>query len=177
MIQRARITDPKLALSMVLSVDRPRGRRGSSPVFAARVTNEGCEPVVLVQPGDGSEAGFRTPYVGWSVLRHPSSRFDHPDAPPLAAARKGNVDPLDAGELFVLRPGRSRALDLTWTDPPALRAPGIYRVVLYYENDPLAPFLGVPFDEHDPIAVARVRESTPCLLRSNELRVRVEGGR
>ncbi len=162
-----------VALRLSLEADRSVIRAGETVRFAATILNFGTEPLILVEPGDGSEAGWRTPIVGWSILHGAGEKLaSHPDEPELDPARGENVDPLGSDEIFVLQPGDARRLS-DWIEAPKLSRAGTHRVVLYYRNDPWATIEGLPFEPHDPIALDLLRRTTPCTLVSNEVVIEV----
>lgn len=158
---------------LALRITSPRRayRRGEAVPLRVQIINRGVRPVTLVEPGDGSHSGWRTPLVGWSVLgEEPEGRIaKHPLKVPLyRGGRCGNTNPLTAKEVFALRPGESRDLQ-SWVGQPEFTTPGTYRVVCYYENRPSIKWAGLPLGVNDDAAMKRVRKSFPCLLRSNEL--------
>jgi hypothetical protein len=55
-------------ISMQLSVQEPTLRIGEDIIAGISITNNSNSAVLLVEPGDGSENGWRTPIVKWSVL-------------------------------------------------------------------------------------------------------------
>lgn len=133
------------------------------------IRNRGKSSVTLVQPGDGSRWGWRTPRVGWSVLPVSGSRSAHPRTPPPPPGpRCGNVNRLKPKEVFVLRPGKTKKLS-GWVSFPRFPGPGRYRLVFYYFNDPSFRWRGIPLGQHDPSTMRRVKASTKASLISNEL--------
>lgn len=175
MIQRAQLERTRRlaagpCLSLRLQTNGGTFTDGRDVRFTAAMVNEGSCAVVLVEPSDGSEAGWRTPFVGWSVLADDST--PHPDRPSLRPARGENVNPFSIDEIFELAPGETRRLS-DWISPPILRRPGRFRIVMYYRNDPEAEMQGRSFDEHDPAALALVRVTTRCALRSNEVTIEI----
>src|SRR5262249_41362743 len=137
----------------------------------ATISNRGQSPVVLVQPGDGSESAWRTPIVSWSAIRITDDRkVEHPSKPPLyKGLRCGNVNALEKSEIIKLAPGQSK--ELCWVGWPMIEEPGTYSVVLYYFNVPDIAWKGGPLGPHDPEAMRQVRDSFECSLTSNELRL------
>lgn len=133
-----------------------------------QLRNVGNTPMTLVMPGDGSDCGWRTPIIGWSVLPVDSDD-DHPPTPPRqGVGRCGNINSLKAEEVFTLRPGQSKTLG-PWARLPTYNLkPGKYRVVVYYKNDPKLKWSGLPLGPHDQKAMQRIGESTPVNLVSNE---------
>jgi hypothetical protein len=76
--------------------------------------------------------------------------------------------------VFDLKPGESHVF-ANWVPPVRVRLPGTYKLRLRYENNPLLEWGGLPLGEHDPAAMQRVRQSTPCVAVSNEVVVTVTG--
>jgi hypothetical protein len=136
------------------------------------ITNRGPTPVTLVQPGDGSESGWRTPTVGWSVLPADDAKAAHPEQMPKQElfGRCGNRNPLAAEEMFVLRPSETRTIAAGWFGPPVRE--GKQRLVFYYHNDPSLKWKGIGGD--DPALLARVKDTFPCLLKSNEITLTIK---
>jgi hypothetical protein len=140
--------------------------------FTVVLRNEGKVAVTLVQPGDGSDCGWRTPRIWWSVLRADDRTARHAQRQsPNRGRRCGNVNALKSNEVFTLKPGQGR--ELTWVGVPHLPGPGTYRMVFCYENVPGLKWRGVPLGKHDPATLKRAQGSHPCLLRSNELKLTV----
>ena len=73
------------AEDVALKIHAPQAaiHSGDTPSFDATIINQGKKPVTLVLPGDGSESGWRTPVVGWSVVSAAEPRQTHPAEPPL----------------------------------------------------------------------------------------------
>ena len=139
------------------------------------ITNHGKMPVTLVRPGDGSESGWRTPIVNWSVLEA-GDKANHPAEPvPEGGPRCGNMNPLQADEVFDLAPGASKELT-GWVYLEPFARPGQYRVVFLYANRPSLTWKGGALGHDDPAAMKRVRISTPCSLVSNEVVFTIEEG-
>jgi hypothetical protein len=136
-------------------------KAGQTPKFTATVVNRGKQTVTLVEPGDGSECGWRTPLIEWLPRR------------PGRVARCGNINALRANEVFTLKPGQSRALS-EWIGQPPLPGPGRHKVRLRYVNEPTRPWLGAPLGKHDPEAMKAVQRSTPLAIASNSVEVVVE---
>lgn len=156
-----------------ISADALTVKAGDAPAIRARLVNSADMPVLLVRPGDGSDAGWRTPVIGWSAIRadDPSARHST-GPPPTRGARDGNINPLTAKDLIALKPGQAEALG-SWTGGLTFPAPGSYKVVLHYRNDPALVWKGIPLGSHDAAAMERVKRSAPCSLVSNELTFQV----
>jgi hypothetical protein len=161
-------------LSLQLSADNTSPRVGERPIVHVVVTNIGDHTVTLVQPGDGSENGWRTPIIAWSVLEE-SSGAKHPVAPtPDAGPRMcGNINALRPEEVFDLARGETKELK-DWISLEPFKMPGVYRVVFLYANRPLLEWKGIPLGEHDRTAMGLIRRSTEATLSSNELVFSVE---
>jgi hypothetical protein len=146
---------------------------GQQPHITATIINKGKASVTLVLPGDGSECGWRTPLVGFSSVKIDKGNARHPATVPQEyGSRCGNINSLKRDEVFTLAPGQSKDLP-DWVGNPRFPEPGTYSVVFYYANDPERKWRGVPLGQHDPEAMKRVQKSYPCLLVSNELKLRV----
>lgn len=130
-------------------------------LLVAELVNTSGETVTLVQPGDGSGAGWRTPILRWNLTAEEGYT-------PPQQMRCGNINRLRAGEVFSLRPGASRRLT-DWIPPIFGVAPGSYRLRLSYVNDPALQWQGLELGPHDPEEMQRVRESTSCRVESNEI--------
>lgn len=137
-------------------------------VATVEIANDGDGPVTLVLPGDGSTWGWRTPKIGWSILSA-DSEDPHPDWPSKPdGLRCGNINALDADEVFTLDPGAFMPLGEWLGFPNHALAPGRYRVVFYYANVPDLEWQGLPLGKHDAKAMETISGSTPLTLRSNE---------
>ncbi len=116
-----------LALS-VCAADAPKveavlasvaSKNPAYPQFQLTLTNRGETSVTLVQPGDGSECGWRTPHLKWEWASNPKTRG-------ATTGRCGNMNSLKEGEVFTLKPGESKVLkDWVHAMPPS---PGVYKV-------------------------------------------------
>ncbi len=137
-------------------------------VFQVTIRNRGTETVTLVEPGDGSEVGWRTPILTWQVELVGAVHASPP------YVRCGNINVLRPQEVFDLKPGESHVLTHL---VPAVRVTrsGTYKLRLRYENNPLLKWSGVPLAQHDPDAMQRVRQSTPCIAVSDQAVVTVTG--
>ncbi|MCA9588309.1 MAG: hypothetical protein KC657_23465 [Myxococcales bacterium] len=134
---------------------------GGDQTFALTLTNAGKAPVSLVVPGDGSEVGWRTPVISWSVTT--------PKGAPVAergGGRCGMMNRIEASEIFTLAPGASRTIGM-WVAPPNV-APGTYNVQLRYRND---PSIGARKGNADPAVVAKIAASSACDVTTPTIRV------
>jgi hypothetical protein len=156
-------------LTLQLSADNASLRVGERPIVHVVVTNIGDHTVTLVQPGDGSENGWRTPVIAWSVIEE-SSGAKHPVAPmPDAGSRMcGNINALRPKEVFDLARGETKELK-DWISLAPFKMRGVYRVVFLYANRLLLEWKAIPLGEHDRTAMGLIRRSTEATLLSNEL--------
>ncbi len=101
-----------------------------SPNMGSTLTliNDGPKPVKLVVPGDGSEAGWRTPVLSWVAKKNgkPVAERD--------GGRCGMMNPIKEDEVFTLAPGERKTI-AEWVGRPNVD-PGTYEVELRYTNDP-----------------------------------------
>ena len=143
---------------------------GAVPVDAVRVIlrNVGRDPIVLVEPGDGSNPpGSRTPIVSWEIER--GGRFSSSGAGGIGC---GNRNALTAAEVFDLAPGATHILG-SWVPRLMFPAPGSYRIRFHYIHDPRLRWTGGPLGVDDEAAMRRIRESMPCDLVSNVIELTV----
>ena len=138
-----------------------------SPTVKLYITNNGKDTVTLVHPGDGSEVGWRTPAVQWSILEA-GDRTEHyaGRGSEHRLSRCGNIESLRWDDVFRLAPGETQEMKV-WL--PRFEAPGQYRVQFFYVNRPWMEWSGVELGMHNPIAMWRVKHSTACSLNSNEI--------
>jgi hypothetical protein len=136
------------------------------------ITNTGYETATLVQPGDGSTTGWRTPIVSWSVLEM-TDKAEHPlEAVPESGGGCGNINRLTPDQVLDIAPGETKEVRAEWASWPSqpFGVPGKkYRMVVLYTNRPNLTWQGTPLGVHDPGAMKRVKQSTACSLVSNEL--------
>ncbi len=90
--------------------------------------NEGTRSVRLVVPGDGSEAGWRTPVITWVAKQHGKPVKER------VGGRCGMMNPIEPSEVFELAPGQRRTIS-EWVGIPNVD-PGTYDVELRYKNEP-----------------------------------------
>jgi hypothetical protein len=160
-------------LVLRIEVEKTEIESGEALRITATISNQGKQTVSLVVPGDGSDYGWRTPVIGWSVLADVKAK--HPEIPALSKGpRCGNVNALTSEEVFDLDPKESKEFK-GGIFAPQLAEPGTYRIVFYYRNEPGLKWKGVPLGKHDEKAMKRAQESLPCAVRSSELVIRVTG--
>jgi hypothetical protein len=155
------------ALRLELKTSVAEAPAGAFAPVEVWIVNDSAEAVSLVEPGDGSRYGWRTPLVQWLYGR-PTDELGPRRLPP----RCGNMNPLDAAGVFVLLPGERRRLG-DWLGEPLPTETGAWRVRLRYRNDPEAAWRGE--EVVSAAAIARVRQSTPVDLLSNELELQIVG--
>jgi hypothetical protein len=148
-----------------LEVPAVHGQLVESKAFRIAIRNVGSQMLLLVQPGDGSESGLRTPSVSWSV-----QDSNGPVSQNLGRRTDNGINHLQPGEVFGLAPGESRDLS-KWIPPVAFSSPGILRITLHYLNDPHLKWTGHPFGKHDSATMDLVRQSTPCDLVSAPVQI------
>ena len=147
-------------------------KQNSHEQLKVRINNVGAVPVTLVLPGDGSEVGWRTPLIEWSLTRLDPA--DSKAAPPLGIGlrRCGNINRLDPREVFTIKPGENQEISQSVRLPYRM-PPGKYSVVFHYSNVPNIEWRGVPLGKHEPAAMRQVKRSTPISLVSNEVIVEI----
>lgn len=138
------------------------------PRFVASLVNRGTLPVLIVQPGDGSRVGWRTPHVRWEVRNVATNELVRVPG----SGRCGNMNTISLEEMVTLAPGKRCEL-LDWFGPPYLPAGGTYRVALRYDNDPAAELRGLS-GPHPPDALRLLRRSTPISVVSTPVKVTVD---
>jgi hypothetical protein len=148
---------------------------GDRPGVHLFIVNGGPDELTLVQSGDGSSDGWRTPLVGVSIA--PVALAKHPpagDTPVSREGRCGNINPLRAEEVVVLGVGHRLELEVGWYHLEPLDQVGTFEMVFYYENKPTLEWRGLPLGGgHDARAMASVQASTNVSLRSNPVVVTV----
>jgi hypothetical protein len=156
--------DANTGVTLELSPARQTVKIGDEPTFTVTRVNQGPEEVALVEPGDGSTDGWRTPRIAWSY------------APPFERSyRCGNINALRRGSVFRLKPGERRQVhEYCGHTCPPLRWSGTYQLALRYTNDPDMPWRGMPLGEHDTEEWERLKASTPLTVVSNTVEVVVE---
>jgi hypothetical protein len=139
-------------------------REAGRVTLVATLVNGGTTPVTLVDPGDGSEMGWRSPLITWKLTGSDGKREPVFDGP-----RCGNMNTLHVKEIFTLKP-RGRHVLGEWLHQPHPR-PDRYVVSLVYENDPLRGLRGMADRGESAAALALIAKSTPCRVESNAITV------
>jgi len=150
--------DGSAGLVIELRAERLEYRVGESLRFEAELVNGGGTPATVILPGDGSDAGWRTPIVHWT-----------PDQG--LVLRCGNTDPLTADELMALLPGQRVALQ--FLGAPVFDKPGPCAVTLELEHNPTLNRSGFPLGVDDADTLERLRRLPAYRVRSNTLQVLV----
>lgn len=157
------VTAPEKALTAI----------GPQRGFKAVLHNHGTQPFTLVMPGDGSDAGMRTPKVGWTVK--PVTPVAPGELVP-EMARCGNINGFNASEIFVLKPGEKKDLG-GWIGGVSFPGAGEYDIQFQYENDPNLKMKGLvmrPPGGPDPYDA--VKKTDAVNVVSAKLRVKVGAG-
>jgi hypothetical protein len=130
---------------------------GAHAIFHATLRNDDRREVTLVMPGDGSDCGWRTPILRWKPA-------------PDVQRRCGNINALQTGEVFTLKPGETTSLGYLYL-PFSATAGDKRKVSLEYENDPGLKWSGLPLGKHDEATMRQLRASTPLRVTSNVVEV------
>lgn len=168
---------PKSNLTLLASIETKKVVYGEVQVLRVVIKNTGQTPVLLVLPGEGSDYGFRTPFVAISTITEEPEKLVpvsgdkpaiHPANPPIEhkMARCGNVKGLRLSEIFTVGPGDSR---LIYEEALPKYGPEKYRYLAYYINDPAIRWGGGP-PHGEPEALELLKKTAKCSLRSNEVR-------
>ena len=154
-------------INLRISSEKNSVKVGEELSLKVTITNNDTESVVLVNPGDGSEHGWRTPIIQWSVLKE-GNLEKHPTEPiPNNEPRCGNMNSLESDEILRINSGETK--DLSWTYLPSFQESGVYKVVFLYANRPYITWHGESIISHNPIALWQAKHSTEINLVSNEL--------
>ncbi len=137
-----------------------RSVAGQGMRFSVTLTNNGAKPVRLVMPGDGSEAGMRTPVLTWMATAGGKP------AEPAPVGRCGLTNAMEAKEVFTLAPGASREMK-EWLGEPYVAA-GTYDVKLRFRNDPKI------VRNASPDVTKLVAATDACDVTSNAIRVTIQ---
>ena len=140
-----------------------------SPRVKVSLNNFTKDTILIVQPGDGSNVGWRTPIIRWSVIDLTEEK-PHPDTLPelqRRIARCGNMNGLSRKDIVRLQP--IHGIKLKWVNNPKIpRKTGKYSVRFYYQHKPDSEWIMKDYSEHEGKKI--IREKTEeMLLISNEL--------
>jgi len=147
------------------------------PKIKISLNNFTKEEMKMVQPGDGSDVGWRTPIVRWSVLDMDSKEEnEHPKSLPglnmKNYGRCGNMNGLSAKEIITLKPGYGIKLNGWAGHPPIPRKKGKYSVKFYYKNDPNMEWVTRGYSTNKGKKIIK-DETHEYLLISNELIIKI----
>ena len=99
--------------------------------ITGELTNNGSKSIKLVLPGDGSDNGWRTPYIKWSVVEYKDAHINPHEFKFQGGMRCGNVNSLKSNDIIELLPNQSVTLD-EWIGYPQIpHKSGKYMVRLY----------------------------------------------
>ncbi len=139
------------------------------PQVKVSLNNFTRETVKILQPGDGSKVGWRTPTIRWSVIDLATEDV-HPDTLPdlkQRIARCGNMNGLNMNSIVTLKP--KNGIKLQWvSEPPIPRKPGKYSVKFYYQHDPNDAWVLRGYLQNEGKRIIK-EETRPMFLVSNEL--------
>lgn len=158
-----------------LRIETPKAayRVGEPLRIEATITNNGYEPIRLLQPGDGSHRGWRAPELRWHVERVMQIyRRDQRALPAVKREAPRPIAPVRLDQVKTLAPGETMELDLLGTFP-VLSRPGTHVVRLRYTNDPARAFRPPRQGEHDRDVMALVRRTAACRLVSNSVEIEI----
>ena len=162
-------TPPEIDIE--LTTLTPIVKADETPHLSVSLENHGWRSVTLVQPGDGSLDGWRTPVISWTGF--------NPDFP---SGRCGNINALKKDEIFTIAPGEKVQLNSGWIQASFLGQfpkqigtfllqPGTYEVGFNYSNVPKLKWAGIPLGRHNWFAMRRLRNSTPFEGTSNTVKI------
>ena len=139
--------------------------------ITGELINNGNNSIKLVLPGDGSDDGWRTPYIKWSVVEDKDKQIKIHEFKFQGAMRCGNVNSLKSDDIIELLPNQSVTLD-EWIGYPQIpHKSGTYAIKLYYENDPKAKWQGLGF--HKSFLLRKAKRTDKVKVMSNEISVEV----
>jgi hypothetical protein len=154
---------PGPAIELELRRD-PSGSRhlGSWPGATLRLVNRGSTPITVVEPGNGSPEGLRTPVLSWLVV---NGRGEQVEQRPLVYC--GTINPFEPEDLVRLDPGASVTFE-EYLGFPTLTGPPPFEVWVRYTNDPRMDWADEPLGPDVP-GRDDLWASTPCTALSNKL--------
>ena len=140
----------------------------------AIISNNGTESINLVKPGDGSQNGWRTPIIKWSVVKSDTEQPQSTETNFLENnnERCGNVNGLTADDLVELPHGESVEFKY-WLGTPAIpNASGQYKIRMLYANEPKLKWKGLGMNDKE--VMRKVKRTNSLELISNEILIEVE---
>jgi hypothetical protein len=173
-------------LQLRLTTATPKVKDASQTRLEVSIVNCGKKKVPLVQPGDGSDCGWRTPIIEWVIdgkvprglgqvdaKKSEDAKQEKVELKPaclnggLGIGRCGNINSLRDKEVFEL--GSNKEVKFNeWVGVPSL-TPGKHKVAVRYFNIPDLKWQGL--GRHDATAMARVKESYKVTLESNTVEI------
>jgi hypothetical protein len=146
-----------------------QGRLVDPKPLRVMIRNVGREAITLVQPGDGSESGLRTPTVSWSVRSARGSAVSQQ----FGRRYDNQINPLQPNEVFTLGPNMEHSLS-NYIPPIVVDGPGKYVISLHYVNIPHLTWTGSSMGAHDTATMALVTKSSPCDAVSGPMEIEVQ---
>ncbi|MFK7775974.1 MAG: hypothetical protein AB8F94_27870 [Saprospiraceae bacterium] len=139
------------------------------PKVKVSLNNFTKDTIKILQPGDGSNVGWRTPTIRWSVIDLEKEE-SHPDTLPEIKekiSRCGNMNGLNRRDIVSLRP--KFGIKLKWTSDPSIpRRLGKYSVRFYFEHKPDSDWVMNGYPENEGKRIIN-EETEEMFLVSNEL--------
>jgi len=146
-----------------------QGRLVDPKALRVTICNVGREAITLVQPGDGSESGLRTPTVRWSVRSARGSTVSQQ----FGRRYDNQINPLKPNEVFTLGSNTEHSLS-NWIPSIVVDGPGEYVISLHYVNIPHLTWAGSSTGAHDTATMALVTKSSPCDAVSGSMEIEVQ---
>ncbi|HQU84259.1 MAG TPA: hypothetical protein PKY59_14075 [Pyrinomonadaceae bacterium] len=155
-------------ISLEISALKTDVKVGESVPITIFLTNNDDGVVTLVNPGDGSSYGGRTPIIQWSIIKN-NETAKHPSEPQTdGIASCAFMNNIRSDEVFWLASGEKREMK-NWTYLPPFEKKGTYRVVFLYANRPSLKWRNEYSLRHSRIALWRAKHSTETTIVSNEI--------
>lgn len=156
--EAAPVPTPMSSCGLVATITKKADGNG----YALTLKNTSKQTLKLVDAGDGSESGWRTPSIAWTGTQNGKP------AKELEGGRCGMMNAIEKSEIFSIAPGASHSIN-QWIHGP-LYAAGTYEVRLRYTNDPkkLARKSSPP-----PDVAALLAATSACEVTSAPLTIKV----
>lgn len=184
-------------LELVLKPSKTQVKSDEKITWEVSIINRGKNEALFVQPGDGSDCGWRTPIIEWvmngrvpgqlnKIIRdtrrvegQPNKDFLGTHATPVLKPaclgkdfardmRCGNISPLCPNEVIVLKPGLEIKLS-EWSKGPRGLSAGLQKVAVRYFHIPDLKWRGI--GGHDLQSMERIRASAAFTLESNAVEI------
>ena len=142
-----------------------RGEKAKDAIVIVELVNHEKYPVIVVKPGDGSDCGWRTPHITWSMNEKKLGGI----------GGCANINPLAAHEVVELKAGERLPLE-EWLRVPPLEhmKAGVYRLSIEYDHRPDMKWGVFPQKKQESKTMVRIRNSKPIKAISNVVEIRVE---